>query len=121
MPLTWDNALPFAGDLLKGLSGFFGNSGPGLTEQANRQLNYTAELAENYPSWVVEGARRAGLHPLTALGINPASGPSFSIAEENKIGDAMSYMGQGLHRAAQAQMTTMDRLQQRLLEVQIEG
>lgn len=78
-----------------------GDKGPGLKTQLNLQHNALRRQTERYPSWLVKGAKDAGLHPLAALGISPTSGPSFSLNT-----DVGSSMGQNIGRAVRAAFTS---------------
>lgn len=42
----------------------------------NRTMRYQDALNRNQIKWRVADAKQSGLHPLAALGVNPASGPS---------------------------------------------
>lgn len=81
------------------------------------------EFAQNGIRWRVEDAKAAGLHPLAATGMNPASAsPSaIQIMPDNSLGNSLASAGQNIMRATQAKATSMERLQARLLETQIEG
>jgi len=52
------------------------------------------------PSWVVEGAKAAGLHPLAVLGMGGMSAPVGGIGQEKE--SAAQIIGTGLSRAAAA-------------------
>lgn len=65
----------------------------------NRQLQ--REFAQHGVSWRVEDAKRAGIHPLAALGAQTSSFQPLAITETG-TGRAMQQMGQGVSNAAQA-------------------
>lgn len=75
-------------------------------------MNYAAqkEFAQNGIRWRVEDAKRAGVHPLYALGASTASySPVQGYSGDYGLSDAFSQMGQGVARAAQAKMTKEER------------
>lgn len=75
------------------------------------------EFAQHGVQWRVEDAKAAGLHPLFALGANPASfspvpgGVSFA---GSPFGEALGRMGQDISRASLATATPEQRELQRL-------
>lgn len=84
--------------------------------------NYAAqkEFAQNGIRWKVEDAKAAGIHPLAALGMQPISfSPSY--AGDNSMGSSLAQAGSDISRAIEAKTTRMERLQERLLEAQIQG
>nr|QJB20547.1 MAG: DNA pilot protein [Microvirus sp.] len=76
------------------------------TLKANQQnLKYQKQFAQRGIRWRVRDAKRAGIHPLAALGAQTtAFSPSFVGATQAGEGVAQSAaaMGQGISRAAQA-------------------
>lgn len=64
--------------------------------------------------WRVEDAEKAGLHPLAALGVVPAAGPSPAP------GTDFGSMGQDIGRAAEALLTPEDKTSGRVLQLQLE-
>ena len=89
-----------AGSLLSGISGFMGNKGPGLGEQYQEKQLDDKYTSKNRPSWLVEGARRAGIHPLAAMGMAPSNSPALSIPSDD--GRALNRMGRAVQGAADA-------------------
>lgn len=83
------------------------------------------EFAQNGIRWRVEDAQAAGLHPLAALGMNPANAsPAQAMFNTPQLGGssrsglhAFSNMGQNIMRSV---MATMDR-QERLMAMQAES
>lgn len=73
------------------------------------------EFAQNSIQWRVEDAKKAGLHPLAALGVSgyqytPVGGTTFSRnTRDLGIGNALSSMGQSIDRAREAGMTRAQR------------
>lgn len=75
-------------------------------------LNYNAqkEFAQNGIRWRVEDAKRAGIHPLYALGASTASySPVSGYGGDYGISDALSNLGQGIDRARMAKQTREER------------
>lgn len=80
--------------------------------RANANLNYSAqkEFAQNGIRWRVEDAKRAGIHPLYALGANTASfSPVQGYGGDYGVSDAFANFGQGIDRAVEAKMTREER------------
>lgn len=78
----------------------------------NRQnIALQKEFAQNSIKWRVEDAKRAGVHPMAALGIQPASfSPvSSSINLSSNTGDYLANMGQNIDRAVLAAKTQEER------------
>lgn len=94
---------------------------------AREQFEYQKMLHQNQLQWRVEDAKKAGLHPMAALGLSsmqfsPVSGPSSASADYSWIGD----LGQNLDYAATKGKTNVQQAQafalaQKSGEVQIEG
>lgn len=75
-------------------------------------MNYEAqkEFAQNGIRWRVEDAKRAGIHPLYALGASTQGySPSGGYTGDYGISDAAAHFGQGFERAQQAKMTKEER------------
>lgn len=75
-------------------------------------MNYEAqkEFAQNGIRWKVEDAKRAGIHPLYALGASTQGySPSAGYTGDFGISDAAAHFGQGYERAQQAKMTKEER------------
>lgn len=104
-----------AGGIASGLIG--GNQGTqhSLQYYLDRQRQQQQRVTEEYPSWVVEGAKRAGLHPLAVLGVNPGSGGSISMGDMGgsyRDSSWLNDVGQGIGRAAGALVDRKTRAQQ---------
>lgn len=75
-------------------------------------MNYEAqkEFAQNGIRWKVEDAKRAGIHPLYALGASTQGySPTAGYTGDFGISDAAAQLGQGYERAQQAKMTKEER------------
>lgn len=78
-------------------------------------LSYEAqkEFAQNGIRWKVEDAKRAGIHPLYALGASTNGfTPVGGYGGDYGISDAAAHLGQGFERAQQAKMTKEERERQ---------
>lgn len=78
------------------------------------QMAYQHEANTHGIRWKVQDAIAAGLHPLAALGVSPASGFSASVGRqepESGLGDSVKGMGQDITRAIQATRTAGEREQ----------
>lgn len=71
-------------------------------------LNYkqAKEFAQNQIQWKVADAKKAGLHPLAALGMSPVMGPSATaVGDFSGLGAGLDQMGQNISRAIDAYQT----------------
>lgn len=75
---------------------------------ADKSYKFQKKVLQNQVQWRVADAVKAGLHPLAALGVNPASGPSSMIG--SSLGSSISNMGQNISRAAEAYLTPQDKI-----------
>lgn len=76
----------------------------------NRNAALAREFAQQGIRWKVEDAKAAGLHPLAALGVSTASGPSFTAGEVPSMGSTLASMGQDVGRAINATRTKDERV-----------
>jgi len=91
--------------------------GAKMASDATREANeknaaLQREFAQNGIRWKVEDAKRAGIHPLAALGVSGASAsPSFvgDTAPGSAVGSISSNMGQDISRAVSATRTGEER------------
>lgn len=89
-------------------------------EKANEQnAALQREFAQNQLQWKAADAEKAGISKLFAVGapVSPATASFMPV----QSGDSWREAGAGLARAAASGQTSMQRLQERLLESQIEG
>lgn len=98
------------GDILGFAGGLIGSNKQADTqEDINRdQLASSKEYAQNSIQWRVEDAKKAGIHPLAAMGLPLASAPTLSVGNTD-YASTYSDMGQSLGRAADAVMTRDER------------
>lgn len=114
------------GQVLSGLGGLFGGKkkGPDMNEQMQAQTYWGLHSAREMPLAMKEGWEKAGIHPIYGMsGGSTAFSPSFSIggSESPSVGEKISGMGQSISRAAEAYAGAQERLQNRMLETQIQG
>jgi hypothetical protein len=107
------------GSAIGGAIGGIGSIVGGIVGSNNAQavagMNYEAqkEFAQNGIRWKVEDAKRAGIHPLYALGASTQGySPSGGYDGDYGIADAAAQFGQGFERAQQAKMTKEERERQ---------
>jgi len=86
-------------------------------KQYERERVENREILQNQIQWKTADAIKAGLHPLAALGVNPASGPSGTVVGDN--GWAQN-MGQNLGRAVEAGLSTEDKTAVQVAQLGIE-
>lgn len=95
-----------------GVSGGMGIIGDQLEAAQNRQAmrasaDLQREFAKHGVQWRVEDAKAAGLHPLAALGMMPASASPIAIG--SNTGSAFERAGQHLGGAIASQMSDEDK------------
>lgn len=100
-------------NLISGMMGQNAQENANAANQTQNALNlqYQHQANTHGIRWKVEDAIAAGLHPLAALGVNPASGPpgSVAMAPETGMANAAASMGQDLSRAIHATRTERER------------
>lgn len=82
---------------------------------ADRNRRDQERFAKQGIRWRVADAKKAGIHPLYALGANTHSASPVSV------GSSLGAAGQNIDRALDAGRTKGQQLQQRLLKTQIDG
>lgn len=101
------------GGAIGGVGSIVGGIISGDNAQAIAGMNYEAqkEFAQNGIRWKVEDAKRAGIHPLYALGASTQgySPTTAGYTGDFGISDAAAQFGQGFERAQQAKMTKEER------------
>lgn len=123
MPAWLAPALTAAGSVVSSL---FGSSS---AEKANKQQiraqqqanKYQKQYNQNKIQWLVEDARKAGIHPLAALGSSVAGSFATPVAAygsqpESGVGDAV---GAGMQALGQAMPMPQDPLAMQLQKAQI--
>lgn len=97
----WTAALAAAGSLA---STYLGHSNAKkanetAAQNAARQEALQREFAQNGISWKVEDAKRAGIHPLYALGAQTSSYSPVSVGSQSTDFSGLASMGQNIGRA----------------------
>lgn len=113
--MTWLGPAISAGAQLIG--GFLGSSAAKDANAQNaaiaaRNADNQIDFAQRGIRWKVEDAKKAGIHPIYALGAptNSYSPVSFSATADNSMAAAVSGMGQDINRAIQATRTSGERI-----------
>lgn len=83
-------------------------------KMADKQAALQKEFAQSGIQWRVEDAKKAGIHPLYALGAQTASFSPVSVGDP--LGGAFSDMGQHLGRAVDAMGTREERAVGKVLQ-----
>lgn len=83
---------------------------------AREQAQFQQDYAKNVMQWRVEDAKKAGIHPLAALGVSnpsysPVSSPSAPAIQDSSAFDTGSEFGQNLNRASFQAKTQAQQLQ----------
>lgn len=119
--MPWGSVIGGIGQAIGGIASAFGGSGGSGFDSGDYQhaldMDYANQerIVKNQPSWIVEGAKNAGLHPLAVLGTNFAQGSTHSIGSYSGGGKDYSWLsdaGQGIGRAAGALLSKEDRAKQ---------
>ena len=94
------------GSIIGGVAGAIGSiAGINSQNQANafsrEQFEYQKELHRNQMQWRVEDAKKAGLHPMAALGLSSSSFSPVSTSPVDYSGltNSLSDMGQNIDSA----------------------
>ena len=92
----------FLGDVASGVLGLVGNKNTNdkSASLAQQQIAYQKELAQNQIQWRVEDAKKAGLHPMAALGLQSTSFSPVSANFQSPDYSFLSSMGQNAGYAA---------------------
>lgn len=101
----------------------FGGSRRSRTKALRQDRRHLYKQARELPEQQVEGFKRAGIHPLFGMsgGTAQYSAPSSITSNDDSLGTAMQKMGNGIGRASEALASNRERLQNRLLETQVDG
>lgn len=112
------------------LGGLFGRQGAkdqnaAAMAVAERNIALQREFAQNGIRWKVADAKKAGIHPLYALGASTTSFSPVSVGSVNEmapLADMSRNLGQDLTRAANATRTAPERVAAtKLTALQLEG
>jgi len=89
-----------------------------MRDSINQQANINREFAQNSIRWKVDDAKRAGIHPLAALGTQTHS-PIISAVEPSRVNE-MGRLGQDISRAGEMMMTRKGRIQNQAAKLTLE-
>lgn len=102
-PLTAVSTTVGIGEGLNSIFGGKGDSAGSMARQQRRhQYRLTRDINKNKLQWIVSDARKAGIHPLYALGAGVSS-PSFSInpgTKGNGVSEGLNAVSRTLSAAA---------------------
>lgn len=115
--MVWETiAGAAAGELFGSI---FGGKDKSAQRAAEQNAALQREFAQNGIRWRVEDAKAAGVHPLAALGMQPATAsPTFVGAISDR--DSWRSMGNDIGRAVAATATGAERQQQTLNDLAVE-
>ncbi|AXL15112.1 hypothetical protein [Microviridae sp.] len=115
-------AVGLAGSV-KSLFGKSGSSNKARAAALQDQYDFQRRAWVDGPSDMVAGFKKAGIHPVYGLGGSSAQfSPSYAAGEgEAPLGEKITNMGQNISRAAEAYSDHREKLQNRLIETQVEG
>lgn len=113
--MSWLGSLIGAGASLLG-----GSMNRKSTEAANeKNAALQREFAQNGIQWKVEDAKKAGVHPIYALGASTMSAaPSY--VGDTSMGSAIAEAGQDISRAVSSNSTLAGRTQTRMAQLALE-
>lgn len=113
-PLVTATLISTGANMLGGfLNKSSGPKSPNFVEASQYNEGVHQRAVRNQIPLLVEGAKKAGIHPLAALGV-PVSSPNTlqpfgDAGGSSGVGDFLSNAGQGVSRAVEAYMTREDR------------
>lgn len=87
-----------------------------VNETNKRNYEMSKEFAQNSIQWRVEDARKAGINPLAALGMQAAYAPTAMASSDDSIGNSIGIAGQATARAME-QMAELN-LKEKMLDLQ---
>lgn len=91
------------------LGGILGSSS--AKDQAKQDWKHQLHMAQNQVQYRVSDARKAGISPLAALGVNPISvSPSYVGNSDLGIGEAGRALGQGISQIKTSDEKRLDRI-----------
>lgn len=97
------------------------------SKQANKAWKRQKKLLKNQLSWRVQDAKRAGIHPLAAMGLSPASGPAAgAFVDTSGVSEAGQAIGRSLQSLATREEKTLQKLailqeRERLIKLGLEN
>jgi type II secretory pathway pseudopilin PulG len=119
MLMPWSSLAPVAGSLVSGIFGKKAakksSAATAAANQANRDMQY--DFAKNSIQWKTEDARKAGLHPLAALGAQGYS-PTIGQMADTSEAQALSQAGANIGNAI-SNYRRPDPMQKKLQQAQL--
>lgn len=113
--MVWGPLISAGASLASGLLGRSAAKDAAAQNQANFQQNIDLQktFAKEGIRWKVEDAKKAGIHPLFALGAQTTSfaPQSISTPADNSVATAVANMGQDVGRAVNATRTSPERIE----------
>lgn len=106
MAFPWGALIGAGASIIGGALGSQSSADANASNQSimEAQLQFQREMAQNGVTWKVEDAKRAGIHPIYALGAPPFNPSPVAIASQpdnswaNAISDAGQYIGNAVDR-----------------------
>lgn len=137
--MSWAAAIPAGLNAISSIAGAFGGGEkrPKASEAVKYLIGTKFDKNGNYISWSdaqaihernmltkrMKSAKSLGIHPLMAIGMPTSGTPSVPVSTpsaDNSL-ERFASAGADISRAVVAGASNMERLQERLLEAQIEG
>lgn len=108
--------------ILGGIGGIVGGilNNTAADNAADQAWDRQKKMLTNQVQWRVQDAIKAGIHPLAALGVNPASGPPMANIAGGDFSAPLSQMGQDIGRAAEAYAAPEDKAAARMTQLSLE-
>lgn len=113
--------MSWLGSIISGAAGLLGGAFSNRKNEstANKNVDQQRKFAQKGIQWKVADAKKAGIHPLYALGANTHS---FSpIAVQDSVGPAVANMGQDISRAMYATADADTRAASKVAALQVEN
>lgn len=117
------DGIPIVGDIIKGVSSFFGtkDTNENNARIAQQNVDLQKQFAQNGIQWKVADAQAAGIHPLYALGASTSSFSPVSVGYQSPISglgsaaaDALQHAGTDISRSVDATRTSPQRAEARI-------
>lgn len=112
--MAWGAAIGAIGSIAGGLLSGGGSDGPSTKTQLYWNHQNQKEFARNGIRWRVADAKRAGIHPLAALGAQTHSFSPTVVAPDggSNLGAHVAQLGQDIGRAVDATRTRAERFRE---------
>ena len=95
-------AITAGANAISSIGGLFGGGGLSARKSAALQAQYQREQMQNAIQWRVQDAKKAGIHPLAALGVATGGSPINVVGNERGAGDRLRDFGQDISRSVGA-------------------